>query len=63
MTTTQLRQKIKQAIDELPAERLESLADYVRFLSRSSLEQRLKEAEEAFAAGKHVNWRDVRSDV
>jgi hypothetical protein len=63
MTTNQLRREIKKAVDELPPERLESLADYVKFLSRSSLEQRLKDAEEAFAAGKAVNWRHVRSDV
>jgi len=63
MTTNQLRREIKKAVDKLPDERLESLADYVQFLSRSSIEQRLKEAEEAFANGKSVNWRHVRSDV
>jgi hypothetical protein len=63
MATNQFRREIKKAVDQLPDERLESLADYVRFLSRSSIEQRIKEAEEAFAAGKGINWREVRRDV
>src|SRR2546423_766074 len=44
MNTLELRREIKRAIDRLPPERLESLADYVHFLSRPSLDQRLEEA-------------------
>ena len=61
--STVLRREIKKAIDRLPTERLESLADYVHFLSRPSLAEKLKDAEKAIAAGKGVNWRKVRSDV
>jgi hypothetical protein len=63
MSTLQLRRDIKKAIDQLPRQRLESLADYVGFLRRPPLVERLKEAEKAIAAGKGVNWRKVRSDV
>jgi hypothetical protein len=45
MGTVQLRREIKRAIDRLPAERLSSLADYVHFLTRPSLEQRLTASE------------------
>jgi len=63
MSTSELRREIKKAVDQLPAERLTSLADYVQFLSRPSLEKRIQEAEQAIADGKGVNWRSVRSDV
>jgi hypothetical protein len=63
MTIVELRRKIKKAIDRLPPRRLESLADYVEFLNRQPLPQRLKAAERAIASGKGVNWRRVRRDV
>jgi hypothetical protein len=63
MSTVKLRREIKKAVDRMPPERLTSLADYVHFLTRPTLEQRVKAAEKAFAAGKGVNWRKVRSDV
>ncbi len=62
-TTIQLRREIKKAVDRLPPARLESLADYVHFLTRPELEQRLTRAEKAIASGRGVNWRKVRSDV
>jgi hypothetical protein len=63
MSTGELRREIKKAVDRVPTERLESLAEYVQFLSRPSLKRRLKDAEEAIAGGKGVNWRSVRRDV
>jgi len=63
MSTVELHRKIKSAVDRLPPERLESLADYVRFLDQPPLMERVAAAEKAIAAGKGVNWRKVRSDV
>ena len=63
MTTAEIRREIKKAIDQLPPARLASLADYVQFLTRPSLEQRLIAAEEAIAEGMGINWRKVRKDV
>ena len=63
MSTTELRREIKKAVDRLPPDRLESLADYVDFLNRPALNHRLKEAEKAIAAGKGINWRKARKDV
>ena len=63
MSTVELRRKIKKAVDKLPPKRLESLADYVQFLNRPPLMERLAAAQKAIAAGKGVNWRRVRSDV
>ena len=63
MSTVELRREIKKVVDRLPPERLASLADYVDFLSRPPLVQRVKAAEKGIAAGKGVNWRKVRSDV
>jgi len=63
MSTVQLRRKIKSAVDRLPPKRLESLADYVRFLNQPPLIERVAAAEKAIASGKGVNWRKVRSDV
>jgi len=63
MSTSELRRKVKQAIDRLPPKRLESVADFVAFLNRAPVEERVATAERAIAAGKRVNWRKVRSDV
>ena len=63
MSTIELRREIKKAVDRLPPERLSSLADYVDFLTRPAIEQRVADAERAIASGKGVNWRKVRSDV
>ena len=63
MSTVELRREIKKAVDRLPRERLASLADYVHFLTRPPLEQRVAAGERAIAAGKGINWRKVRSDV
>ncbi len=63
MSTVELRREIKKVVDRLPPERLNSLADYVQFLTRPDLTQRLAKAEKDLASGKGVNWRKVRSDV
>jgi hypothetical protein len=63
MSTVQLRRKIKSDIDRVPPERLESLADYIRFLNQPTLVERVVAAEKAIASGKGVNWRKVRRDV
>ena len=63
MSTAELRRKIKKAIDRIPPKRLESLADFVAFLNRPPLSQRLEAAESAIKSGKGVNWRKVRADV
>jgi hypothetical protein len=63
MSTVELRRKIKTAIDRLPPKRLESLADYVQFLNRPPITDRLAAAEKAIASGKGTPWRKVRSDV
>jgi hypothetical protein len=63
MKTIELRREIKKTVDQIPVDRLESLADYVHFLSRPALAKRIEAAEKALAAGHGVNWRKVRSDV
>ena len=63
MSTVELRRRIKKQIDRLPPKRLASLADYVSYLTRPPLSERLAAAEKAIAAGKGTNWRKVRSDV
>jgi hypothetical protein len=63
MSSTELRRRIKREVDRVPPARLASLAEYVRFLGRPPLADRVADAERAIAAGKGVNWRKVRSDV
>lgn len=63
MTATELRREIKKLVDSVPPERLESLVDYVQFLNRPELSDRIKSAEESISAGKGKNWRKVRKDV
>ena len=59
MNTLKLRQEIKKAVDQLPQERLESLADYVQFLIRPPLPQRIKRAEKRSRRG--GGWPGARS--
>ena len=63
MTLAELREEIKKIVDQLPEERLHSLADYAHFLERPPLATRLKNAEQEIAAGRGVAWRQVRGDV
>jgi hypothetical protein len=63
MSVVQLRREIKKAIDRLPPRKLESVSDFVHFLNRPSIAQRLAAAEKDIASGRTVNWRKVRSDV
>ena len=63
MTATELRREIKKLVDSVPAERLESLVDYVQFLNRPELTDRIKTAEREIAAGNGREWRKVRKDV
>jgi len=59
MGAVELRRKIRKAL-QLPPKRLESLSDYIRFLNRPPLTERLTAAEKAVAAGKGINWPKVR---
>jgi len=63
MDTTELRRRIKNEVDHVPADRLDSLADYVQFLSQPTLAERLTAAQRDMKAGKGVAWREVRADV
>jgi hypothetical protein len=63
MTEPHLRREIKKAIDRLPVDRLLSVADYIAFLNRPTLEQRIEIAERDLKANRGVNWRKVRDDV
>ena len=63
MTESVLRREIKQAIDRLPIDRLASVADFVAFLNRPTLQHQIEKAERDLKAKKGVNWRKVRDDV
>ena len=63
MTQAQIRREIKKAVDQLPSERLASLADYIAFLNRPTLRQQVQKAEADLKANQGVNWRKVRDDV
>ena len=63
MSGAALRREIKKAIDRLPVDRLESVADYIAFVNRPTLKDRIQKAEKEFKAGKGIDWRKVRDDV
>jgi len=63
MTIAELRDEIKKIVDQLPADRLHSLADYAHFLEHPSIAVRVRQAEKQIAAGQGVDWRQVRDDV
>lgn len=59
MSNAALRREIKKAVDRLPEDRLESVADYIAFVNRPTLKHRIEKAEEEFKAGKGIDWRKV----
>ena len=63
MSGAALRREIKKAVDQLPPDQLKSVADFVAFLNRPKLEERIKKAERALKAGKGIDWTTVRDDV
>jgi len=63
MSAATLRRELKKAIDRLSLDRLESVADYIAFMNRPTLKERLQKAEEEFKANKGIDWRKVRDDV
>ena len=63
MTNVQLRKQIKKSVDAIPTERLVPLVEFIAFLSRPPLRERLARAKRDIAAGKGTPWRSVRRDV
>ena len=63
MTETNMRLEIKKAVDQLPVEKLPSVADYIAFLNRPTFGQEIEKAERDLKANKGVDWRKVRDDV
>jgi hypothetical protein len=63
MSAVKLRTEIKKAVERLERDQLELLAEYLSFLTRPSLGQRLAHAGKAVASRKWTHWRKVRSDV
>lgn len=63
MTDIALKSRIKKAVDKMPREKLASVADYIAFLSRPTLAERLKVAERDARKGNLTPWRAVRKDV
>ena len=63
MSSPKLRQQIKKAVDRVPTERLQSLAEYIQFLSRPPLVHLVERAEKAITTGQSVPWRSVRDDL
>src|SRR5207247_4554919 len=67
MSTSQLRQRAKKKLDQVPADDLQSamafidyLADRAHGLVRPPLEERLKQAARDLRAGKAVPWDQLR---
>ena len=52
-----------KSFEQLAADRLPSVADYITFLNRPTLGQRIEQAERDLKANKGVNWRKIRDDV
>ena len=76
MTSAELRDRVKEYVDQLSPERLLVAADFLAYLTERESEEATQELldipgfVEAFergkkeaAAGKVINWREVRNDV
>ncbi|MFB8788916.1 MAG: hypothetical protein U7123_08720 [Potamolinea sp.] len=76
MDTIELRQQVKEYIEQLSPERLRVAADFLAYLADKESEEATQEllnipgfleafekAKKNIAAGNVVNWREVRKDV
>ncbi len=76
MSSAELRDRVKEYVDQLSPERLLVAADFLAYLTDRESEEATQELldipgfVEAFergkkeaAAGKVINWREVRNDV
>jgi hypothetical protein len=63
MTDAILRRELKKALDQLPPDRLSSVADFIAFLNRPTFGEQIEKAERELKAKKGVAWRKVRKDV
>lgn len=76
MTTLEIREQIKQYVDQLSPERLRVAADFLAYLaereSQEATEELMKipgfveafgKAKQDIAAGKLTDWREIRRDV
>lgn len=63
MSTVSLRSLIKKGVDQVPPDRLPSLADFVAYLARVPLQARIEKAERDLKKGRGTPWRAVRKDV
>jgi hypothetical protein len=76
MSTAELRQQVKEYIDQLSPERLRVAADFLAYLTDRESEEATQElldipgflaafeqGKKDAAAGKVIDWREVRNDV
>lgn len=76
MSSAELRDRVKEYIDQLSPERLLVAADFLAYLTERESEEATQElldipgflaaferGKKEAAAGKVINWREVRSDV
>jgi hypothetical protein len=63
MSTAALKKQVKKAIDRLPVDHLESVRDFVAFLSRPSVEERIEQARKDHKRGKSVPWRGLPCSI
>ena len=76
MNNTEVRQQINQYLDELSAERLQLVADFLAYLANKESEDATQElldipgfiesfdrGKKDIAEGRVKNWRTIRSDV
>jgi hypothetical protein len=76
MTTTQLRQRAKERLDSLPADKVRVAADFLDYLDTSAsrdataellkipgLLQDVADADKQIKSGRFKEWRKVRKNV
>ncbi|MFZ0942704.1 MAG: hypothetical protein WB930_10510 [Syntrophobacteraceae bacterium] len=70
MTAKEIKERIVEVLDKLPAESLEGVLEYVEFIAEpESVEATAEELEairrgdEEYRKGEFVRWRDLRRDA
>ena len=65
-----IREEIVKALGTLPEEALEGVLEYVRFIQAPEEVEpgedeidAIAKGEEAYAKGKYVRWRDIKTDA
>ncbi len=70
MTSKEIKERIIEALDNLPAESLEGVLEYIQFIAepetvKATAEEleAIRRGDEEYQKGEYTRWRDLKRDI